>query len=59
MTIEEVYEKYKNMDKRLQNIEWIEGKGASYEIDSYMSQLIFELWQAIKEEVEKENVPGK
>ena len=55
MTIKEVYEKYNSMDERLSDLKWIQGVG-THKIDSYMSQLIFELWQAIKEEVEKENV---
>lgn len=44
MSIQEVYEKYKHLDELLSDKEWLGG--------SQINQILFDLWQAIKKEIE-------
>ena len=45
MTIKEVYEKYKHLDKLFSDKEWVD-------MSSPFRRALYDMWQAIKEEVE-------
>jgi len=50
MTIEEIYEKYKHLDKLLSDKEWLP--------DTFQGSILYDLWQAIKN-LRKEKVSKK
>lgn len=51
MTIKEIYDEYKHFDHILSDKRWFKLDG---EDGSLVNQILFDLWQAIKEEAMKE-----
>lgn len=58
MTIKEIYEKYKHFDHLLSDKQWLTFlkflPPENSEDGSFVNQILFDLWQAIKEEAMKE-----
>lgn len=47
MSIQKIYDKFKHLDPLLSDKEWLS-------FDNLLTQVLYELWQAIKKDINKE-----